>query len=76
MIRRRRSRRWPWSQTATGLIAGHRWKSARRLSAGAAGGLVFSALTNTCGRAKCLTKLPRDQPKATDLADTLASLTG
>lgn len=40
------------------------------------GGLVFSALTNTCGRAKCLNKLPHDQPKATDLADTLASLTG
>ncbi|MFG2298292.1 rhodanese-like domain-containing protein [Streptomyces sp. NPDC048603] len=64
------------SLVLTGLIAGHRWNAARRLSAGVAGGLVFSALTNTCGMAKILAKLPHNQPRATDLDDTLAALTG
>ncbi|MFG2142671.1 rhodanese-like domain-containing protein [Streptomyces sp. NPDC048696] len=64
------------SLVLTGLIAGQRWNAARRLSAGVAGGLVFSALTNTCGLAKILAKLPHNQPKATDLDDTLAALTG
>ncbi|HSX99534.1 MAG TPA: transporter, partial [Streptomyces sp.] len=39
-------------------------------------GLVFSALTNTCGMARILAKLPHNQPKATDLDDTLAALAG
>ncbi|GAA2591557.1 rhodanese-like domain-containing protein [Streptomyces axinellae] len=60
----------------TGLIGGRRWNAARWLSAGIAGGLVFSALTDTCGMAKILAKLPRNQPKATDLDATLAALTG
>ncbi|MDQ0835830.1 hypothetical protein QF032_007674 [Streptomyces achromogenes] len=60
----------------TGLIVGPRWNAARWLSAGVAGGLVFSALTNTCGTAKILAKLPHNQPKATDLDDTLTALTG
>ncbi|MFF9815157.1 rhodanese-like domain-containing protein [Streptomyces sp. NPDC014006] len=59
-----------------GLIAGQRWNAARRLSAGVAGGLVFSALTNTCGMAKILAKLPHNQPKTTNLDATLAGLTG
>ncbi|AJP00721.1 transporter [Streptomyces cyaneogriseus subsp. noncyanogenus] len=59
----------------TGLIAGERRSAARWLSAGVAGGLIFSALTNTCGMAKILAKLPHNQAKATDLAATLATLT-
>ncbi|MGW5603809.1 rhodanese-like domain-containing protein [Streptomyces rochei] len=44
------------------------------LSAGVAGGLVFSALTNTCGMAAMLAKLPHNRPRTTDLDDTLAAL--
>ncbi|WP_438489976.1 rhodanese-like domain-containing protein [Streptomyces sp. S186] len=61
----------------TGLLTGRRWPKARLLSAGIAGGLVFSALTNTCGMAKVLAKLPHNQSQATDDLDaTLAALTG
>ncbi|MEU9059857.1 rhodanese-like domain-containing protein [Streptomyces sp. NPDC048430] len=58
----------------TGLTAGQRWNAARWLSAGVAGGLVFSALTNTCGMAKILAKLPHNQPDVDDLDATLAAL--
>ncbi|MER7854933.1 rhodanese-like domain-containing protein [Streptomyces bacillaris] len=44
------------------------------LSAGIAGGLVFSALTNTCGMAAVLAKLPHNRPRAHDLDRTLAEL--
>ncbi|MET9433661.1 rhodanese-like domain-containing protein [Streptomyces sp. NPDC006551] len=46
------------------------------LSAGIAGGLVFSALTNTCGMAVALGKLPYNRAKArgTDMDATLARL--
>ncbi|MFJ9657456.1 rhodanese-like domain-containing protein [Streptomyces griseoflavus] len=44
------------------------------LSAGIAGGLVFSALTNTCGMAAMLAKLPHNRPRAADLDHTLAAL--
>ncbi|MEV0014221.1 rhodanese-like domain-containing protein [Streptomyces tendae] len=44
------------------------------LSAGIAGGLVFSAVTNTCGMAALLAKLPHNRPRAADLDDTLAAL--
>ncbi|MFF9073539.1 rhodanese-like domain-containing protein [Streptomyces sp. NPDC014735] len=44
------------------------------LSAGIAGGLVFSALTNTCGMAVLLAKLPHNRPRAADLAATLTAL--
>ncbi|MFI9825781.1 rhodanese-like domain-containing protein [Streptomyces sp. NPDC052013] len=64
------------SLVLSGLIAGQRWSAARWLSAGVAGGLVFSALTNTCGMAKILAKLPHNKPRATDLDDTLAALAG
>ncbi|MEF9908178.1 rhodanese-like domain-containing protein [Streptomyces sp. P9-A2] len=58
-----------------GLLAGQRWSAARLLSAGVAGGLVLSALTDTCGMAKILAKLPHNQPKTEDLDATLAALT-
>ncbi|MEU3713699.1 rhodanese-like domain-containing protein [Streptomyces catenulae] len=44
------------------------------LSAGVAGGLVFSALTDTCGMAAVLAKLPHNRPRGTDLDATLAAL--
>ncbi|MFH8617925.1 rhodanese-like domain-containing protein [Streptomyces sp. NPDC017979] len=37
------------------------------LAAGVAGGLVFSALTNTCGMAAVLAKLPHNRPAPADL---------
>lgn len=44
------------------------------VSAGIAGGLVFSALTNTCGMAAMLAKLPHNRPRTADLDSTLAAL--
>jgi rhodanese-related sulfurtransferase len=46
------------------------------LSAGIAGGLVYSALSNTCGMALVLGKLPFNRPRGTDLDATLATLRG
>ncbi|MFG2958196.1 rhodanese-like domain-containing protein [Streptomyces sp. NPDC048291] len=44
------------------------------LSAGVAGGLVFSALTDTCGMAAILSRLPHNRPRPADLDATLARL--
>ncbi|MFK0150873.1 rhodanese-like domain-containing protein [Streptomyces sp. NPDC090493] len=44
------------------------------LSAGVAGGLVFSALTDTCGMAAALARLPHNRPRPADLDATLARL--
>lgn len=44
------------------------------ISAGIAAGLVFSALTDTCGMAAMLAKLPHNRPRAADLDNTLAAL--
>ncbi|MFG3154320.1 rhodanese-like domain-containing protein [Streptomyces sp. NPDC048219] len=46
------------------------------LSAGIAGGLVFSALTDTCGMAAVLAKLPHNRPRRPGLDATLARLRG
>ncbi|MGW1591602.1 rhodanese-like domain-containing protein [Streptomyces sp. NPDC002386] len=48
----------------------------RLLSAGIAGGLVFSAVTNTCGMAAMLAKLPHNRPRQADLEATLTRLRG
>ncbi|MFE2078290.1 rhodanese-like domain-containing protein [Streptomyces misionensis] len=48
----------------------------RLLSAGVAGGLVFSAVTDTCGMAAMLGKLPYNRPGKADLDATLARLRG
>ncbi|MBA2948890.1 DUF2892 domain-containing protein [Streptomyces sp. PSKA28] len=47
------------------------------LSGGVAAGLVFSAVTNTCGMAAVLGKLPHNRPPSgtPDLDTTLAALT-
>ncbi|MFF0723216.1 rhodanese-like domain-containing protein [Streptomyces sp. NPDC004134] len=46
------------------------------ISAGIAGGLVFSALTNTCGMAVVLGKLPHNRPRTADLEAARAELRG
>ncbi|MET7377223.1 rhodanese-like domain-containing protein [Streptomyces sp. NPDC005526] len=46
----------------------------RLLSAGVAGGLVFSALTNTCGMAVLLGKLPYNRSRQCDLDSARARL--
>ncbi|MGW2823603.1 rhodanese-like domain-containing protein [Streptomyces sp. NPDC001443] len=45
------------------------------ISAGVAGGLVYSALTDTCGMAALLSKLPYNRPRGPELEATLAALT-
>ncbi|MDT0344407.1 rhodanese-like domain-containing protein [Streptomyces litchfieldiae] len=64
------------SLVLTGLLAGRRWGVARWISAGIAGGLIFSAVTNTCGMAHVLARLPHNRLAATDLDATLAALAG
>ncbi|WP_328893989.1 rhodanese-like domain-containing protein [Streptomyces sp. NBC_00236] len=44
------------------------------LSAGVAGGLVYSALSNSCAMATLLVKLPYNRTRRTDLDDTLAAM--
>ena len=44
------------------------------VSAAIAGGLVFSALTDTCGMAALLGRLPHNRPRSADLDATLAAL--
>ncbi|MEU3948436.1 rhodanese-like domain-containing protein [Streptomyces sp. NPDC029526] len=48
----------------------------RLLSAGIAAGLVLSALTDTCGMAALLARLPHNRPRPADLDDVLAALRG
>ncbi|MFE9254198.1 rhodanese-like domain-containing protein [Streptomyces sp. NPDC006879] len=57
-----------------GLALGRVHPAFRLLSAGVAAGLAFSALTNTCGMAAVLAKLPHNRPHEGDLEATLASL--
>ncbi|MDR6978404.1 rhodanese-related sulfurtransferase [Streptomyces sp. 3330] len=46
----------------------------RLLSAGLAGGLVYSAVTNSCGMAALLARLPHNRPRKADLDATLTRL--
>ncbi|MFI9123756.1 rhodanese-like domain-containing protein [Streptomyces bikiniensis] len=46
------------------------------LSAGIAAGLVLSAVTDTCGMAAVLGRLPHNRPRAADLEASLAALRG
>ena len=57
-----------------GLGLGLLRPAGRLLSAGVAGGLVFSAVSNTCGMAHLLAKLPHNRPRPADLDATLATL--
>ncbi|MGW1184275.1 rhodanese-like domain-containing protein [Streptomyces drozdowiczii] len=64
------------SLVAAGVLAGVRFPAARWLSAGVGAGLVFSAVTNTCGMAAVLSKLPHNRAphSAADLDATLETL--
>ncbi|MEV7128131.1 rhodanese-like domain-containing protein [Streptomyces sp. NPDC093260] len=63
------------SAVLLGLTLGKSVHPAFRLvSAGIAGGLVFSAVTDTCGMAAVLAKLPHNRPRPADLEATLARL--
>jgi hypothetical protein len=66
------------SVVVLGLIADLFVPGIRWVSAAIGGGLVFSALTNTCGMAALLAKLPynRRRDAAYDLNATLAALRG
>ncbi|MEV7035520.1 rhodanese-like domain-containing protein [Streptomyces sp. NPDC093272] len=59
-----------------GLAVGTRRRPARLLSAAVGGGLVLSAVTETCGMAAVLAKLPYNQPRTADLHATLRALRG
>nr|WP_229909362.1 rhodanese-like domain-containing protein [Streptomyces flavofungini] len=62
------------SLVLTGLALGLLWPYALWLSAAIAGGLVFSALTDTCGMARVLARLPHNRPRDADLDATLVAL--
>ncbi|WP_326701435.1 rhodanese-like domain-containing protein [Streptomyces sp. NBC_01754] len=64
------------SLVVAGLLVGRRLPAARWLSAGIGAGLVYSAVSNTCGLAAALSKLPHNRaPQATaDLDATLEAL--
>ncbi|MFJ9615138.1 rhodanese-like domain-containing protein [Streptomyces noursei] len=62
------------SLVVAGLALGTRYRRARWLSAAVGSGLVFSAVTDTCGMAALLAKLPHNQPRTADLDATLAAL--
>ncbi|MEU5716094.1 rhodanese-like domain-containing protein [Streptomyces sp. NPDC020403] len=64
------------SLVVAGLLAGTRFPAARWLSAGIGAGLVYSAVSNTCGMAAALSRLPYNRaPRgADDLDATLDAL--
>ncbi|MBD2830370.1 rhodanese-like domain-containing protein [Streptomyces globisporus] len=64
------------SLVVAGLAAGVRFPAARWLSAGVGAGLVYAAVSDTCGMAAVLSKLPHNRaPRAVgDLDATLAEL--
>ncbi|MGW1027768.1 rhodanese-like domain-containing protein [Streptomyces sp. NPDC002577] len=57
-----------------GLLLGLLHPAWQLLSAAIACGLIFSALTNTCGMAAVLAKLPHNRPRAAELEDALTAL--
>ncbi|GHH83283.1 transporter [Streptomyces sulfonofaciens] len=62
------------SLVVAGLALGTRYRRARWLSAAIGAGLVFSAVTDTCGMAALLARLPHNRPGTTDLDATLEAL--
>lgn len=50
---------------ATAIVASVRRPAARFLAGAVGGGLVFSAVTNTCGMAAVLARLPYNRPRHT-----------
>jgi rhodanese-related sulfurtransferase len=64
------------SLVVLGVAAGTVYQPVTWLSALVGGGLVFSALTNTCGMAAVLAMLPHNRPRSADLDATLTALAG
>ncbi|MFD7031058.1 rhodanese-like domain-containing protein [Streptomyces sp. NPDC059917] len=62
------------SLVLAGLAGGRLRPAARLLSAGVAGGLVFSAVTGTCGMARALALLPHNRSRPDALDATLETL--
>ncbi|MGP4112096.1 rhodanese-like domain-containing protein [Streptomyces sp. 4N509B] len=50
------------SLVAAGFLAGLAWRPAHWLSGAVGAGLVFSGVTNTCGLASVLARLPHNRP--------------
>ncbi len=65
------------SLVVVGFLAGFAWQPAHWLSAAVGAGLVFSGVTNTCGMAAVLSKLPHNRPpkNALSFQETLLRLT-
>ncbi|MFG2648102.1 rhodanese-like domain-containing protein [Streptomyces sp. NPDC048436] len=62
------------SLVVLGLAAGTRFRPARWLAAGIGAGLVYSAVSDTCGMAAVLGRLPHNRPRDADLRTTLEAL--
>ncbi|MGN3953862.1 rhodanese-like domain-containing protein [Streptomyces sp. WAC8370] len=64
------------SLVAAGFLAGRFWRPAHWLSGAIGAGLVFSGVTNTCGMAAVLARLPHNRPAgdAVPFEETLARL--
>ncbi|MFC7824013.1 rhodanese-like domain-containing protein [Streptomyces sp. NPDC057375] len=64
------------SLVAAGFVAGRFWRPAHWLSGAIGAGLVFSGVTNTCGMAAVLARLPHNRPtgNAVPFEETLARL--
>ncbi|WP_328908236.1 rhodanese-like domain-containing protein [Streptomyces sp. NBC_00234] len=66
------------SLVLVGFLAGAVWPPAYWVSGAVGAGLVFSGVTNTCGMAALLAKLPHNRPprNSTSFQETLARLAG
>ncbi len=57
-----------------GLIGSLKFRPLALLSAGVAGGLLYSALSDTCTLAKVLSKLPPNQGAGCDVSEVLREI--
>ena len=64
------------SLVLAGIVASVAWPKARLLSGAIGGGLVFSALTNTCGMGSVLAKLPYNMGREADIDRAVTELLG
>jgi rhodanese-related sulfurtransferase len=62
------------SLVLSGIVASFAWPKARLLSGAIGGGLVFSALTNTCGMGAVLAKLPYNKGRKAHIDRAVAEL--
>jgi rhodanese-related sulfurtransferase len=59
-----------------GILGSFAWPAARVLSGVIGGGLVFSAVTNTCGMGAVLAKLPYNKSREADIDEAVTALLG